>query len=111
MQNETYTFTVIAFDNGKPENFNSTATVILSIFSPDNHFNPVLNQSNYVVFVDENDEDGAPMEQVLLHFTVADEDEVGSPASEIGEAELIGVDAVYFTVELTGPNSGIIKTK
>ncbi len=110
-QNETYVFTVIASDNGKPESFNSTAEVTLVVFSPDNHFNPVLNQTIYEATVDENDGDPGPQEQVVVYFSVSDEDLVG-PASQIGEIELIGVDAVYFTVEQIGTtNSGVVKTK
>ncbi len=104
-------FTVVAMDNGYPESNNATVMVTIEVFTPDNHFNPVLNQTTYEASVDENDQDSTPGEQVVLYFSATDEDRTGSPANRLREAELIGVDAIYFTVELTGSNSGVVKTK
>ena len=49
MQNITYVFSVVATDNGSPETRNASEEVTIVIFSPDNHFNPVLNQEEYEV--------------------------------------------------------------
>ena len=48
-QNITYTFTVVATDNGSPETRNASAEVTIVVFSPDNHFNPVLDEEEYEV--------------------------------------------------------------
>ena len=104
-QNTTYTFTVVATDNGQPETRNSTVEVVIIVFSPDNHFNPVLTQASYVGSVREND----PAPVTVVSFTVTDEDEVG-PASEIGSVTLQGSDAQFFEALKTGPNSGEIRT-
>lgn len=47
----TYTFMVVATDNGLPETKNATEEVTIIIFSPDNHFNPVLDEEDYTVGV------------------------------------------------------------
>lgn len=105
-QNTTYTFTVVATDNGQPETHNSTVEVTIIVFSPDNHFNPVLNQTSYVGSVPEND----PAPVTVVWFTITDEDEVG-PASEIGSLTLQGSDAQFFEALKTGPYSGEIRTR
>ena len=40
---------MIATDNGQPESKNVTANVMVVVFPPDNHFNPVLDESEYEV--------------------------------------------------------------
>ena len=105
-QNTTYTFTVVATDNGQPETRNSTVDVTIVVFSPDNHFNPVLNQTSYMGSVPEN----APAPVTVVWFTITDEDEVG-PASEIGSLTLQGSDAQFFEALRTGPYSGEIRTR
>lgn len=49
LQNITYTFTVVATDNGSPETKNTSAEVTIVVFSPDNHFNPILDEEEYEV--------------------------------------------------------------
>lgn len=105
-QNTTYTITVVATDNGRPETHNNTAVVTIVVFSPDNHFNPVLDRTSYTGRVDEND----PAPVTVVQFTVTDEDQVG-PASEISSLTLQGSDAQFFEAVQTGPNSGEIRTK
>ena len=105
-QNTTYTFTVVATDNGRPETRNNTADVTIVVFSPDNHFNPTLDQTSYTGQVTEND----PAPVTVVRFTVTDEDRVG-PASEISSLTLQGSDARFFVAVQTGTNSGEIRTK
>lgn len=96
---------MVATDNGQPETRNSTVEVMIVVFSPDNHFNPVFTRTSYVGSVPEND----PAPVTVVRFTVTDEDEVG-PASEIGSVTLQGSDARFFEAVKTGPNSGEIRT-
>lgn len=73
--------------------------------SPDNFYNPILNQTSYTGAVDENSLPGI----VVVWFTVFDSDE--GPASQIGQLHFIGSDTQYFVAEITGPNTGLIRTK
>ena len=98
--------TVVATDNGMPEPFNATVNVIVTVVSPDNFFNPVLNQTVYTATVDENRAPG----EVIISFTVDDDDEPG-PAAEIGQLLFFGSDTQFFVAEITGPNTGQIRTK
>jgi len=75
------------------------------VVSPDNFFNPVLDQDVYNISFPEN----SPILSSVLNFTVTDMDSTG-PASEIGEATLFGADGL-FAVSVTGPNSGEISNK
>ena len=104
-QELNYTLTVVATDNGQPEPFNNTATVLIEVFSPDNFFEPVLDRVAYTGSVEEN----AATNFTVVSFTVSDGDLIG-PASQIGAAQLIGTDAALFNVFVTGPNSGVIVT-
>ena len=106
MQSRSYVVTVVATDNGMPEPFNTTVDVVVTVVMPDNHFNPVLNQTSYTATVDEN----RPPGDVIISFTVEDNDEPG-PAAEIGQLVFLGGDAQFFVAEITGPNSGQIRTK
>ncbi len=99
-------FTVVATDNGQPEPFNATAQVTIMVFSPENFFDPVLDQTAYNVTLDENRAAGS----VVLAFTVTDADRSG-PAAEVGTATILGSDAQFFSVNVTSPNSGIITSK
>jgi len=103
---QNITFTVAAEDNGHPETFVATAEVTITVVSPDNFFNPELDQMNYVATLDENE----PSNTTVLRFTVTDDDTVG-PASEIGVATITGIGSELFTVVKTGPNSGEIRSK
>ena len=105
-QELNYTVTVVATDNGLPENFNATATITVFVYSPDNFFSPVFDQPSYSGVVDED----TPAGFDAVSFTVTDGDQVG-PAAEIGRIILSGVDAELFETEITGPNSGTISTK
>lgn len=96
---------MVATDNGRPENFNSTATVIIFVFSPDNFFSPVFEEASYSGIVDENTTAGFE----IINFTVTDGDLVG-PAAEIGRIILTGNDAQFFEHEITGATSGVIRT-
>ena len=89
-----------------PEPLNATADVTITVVSPDNFYNPILNQSRYAVTINENQLPG----DVIVWFTVFDSDQVG-PASEIGQLFLIGSDAQFFIAEITGTNTGQIRTK
>ena len=97
---------MVATDNGSPQNFNSTVEVIITVLSPDNQFSPVLNAPSYTGEVDENRAPG----DVIVSFTVTDGDQFG-PASQIGRLDLLGGDADLFVAEITGSNSGVIRTK
>ena len=73
------------------------------LFSPDNDFSPVLDQTAYVGALDENSDVGS----TVLTFSVTDGDRSG-PAAEIGEATIVGDDAEFFRVNITSPTTGII---
>ena len=107
LQNMTYTLTVIATDNGQPDHFNTTAQVTVVVFSPDNHFNPELDQSSYDATVVE----GNATEQVVVMFTVTDLDRIG-PASELSAVELLGDGRELFNAEIIpGTNTGRVTTR
>lgn len=76
------------------------------IVSPDNFFRPELDQSNYMVRLDENEPTGS----VVLMFTMSDADRFG-PASQIGQIFILGSDAQFFNASATGLNSGVILSK
>lgn len=103
---QTYIVTVVATDNGRPQSLNATVNVTISVVSPDNYFNPILNQTSYTATINENRSPG----DVIVSFTVFDSDEPG-PAAEIGQLLFIGSDTQYFVGEVTGPNTGRIRTK
>lgn len=89
-----------------PEPLNDTATVTVTVVSPDNFYNPRLDQDSYTATVNENSLPG----DVVISFTVDDDDEPG-PAAEIGELLFIGSDTQFFIAEITGPHTGQIRTK
>ena len=99
-------FNVTATDNGFPQAMNSSVRVTLSVFSPDNHFSPMLDQTTYKGSVDEN----TASEAIVLNFTVLDADPV-QRASEIGNLVLFGDDSTYFSAQKTGPHTGVLLTK
>ena len=103
---QAYTITIVATDNGMPEPLNTTVDVTITVESPDNFYNPILNQTSYVATVDENRSPG----DVIVWFTVFDSDQQG-PASQIGQLFLIGSNAQFFIAEITGSNNGRIRTK
>lgn len=98
--------TVIATDNGQPETKNSTAMVTITIFPPDNHFNPVLDKQSYTGYLDENSPPGTS----ILTITATDADLVG-PASTIEQFILEGINSQYFYVENLGNNTAILRSK
>ena len=81
---------------------NSTAEVTIMLFSPDNFFNPELNERAYIATLDENSAAGS----TVLIFSVTDAD-LG-PASELGSATILGSDAEFFRVNVTSSDTGII---
>ena len=103
---QNYTITAVATDNGMPEPLNTTVDVTIAVVSPDNFYNPILNQTSYAATVNENQLPG----DVIVWFTVFDSDQQG-PASRIGQLFLIGSDAQFFVAEITGTNRGQIRTK
>ena len=103
---QSYIITVVATDNGRPEPFNASVEVTITVESPDNFYTPILNQTSYTATVSEN----RPPGDVVVSFTVDDSDEEG-PASQIGQLFLIGSDAQFFVAEITGPHTGQIRTK
>lgn len=103
---QNISFTIVATDNGEPDPFSSMVAGTVMVVSPDNFFNPVLNQPVYNVTLMEN----APINSSVLNFTMTDMDAPGL-AAEIGMATIFGPDANFFTVTVTGPNSGEITTK
>lgn len=96
---------MVATDNGQPENFNSTASLILIVFPPDNFFSPVLDETTYRGSVDENSAPGV----VVVSFTMTDGDQFG-PAAELNRVILSGSDDGLFEAEITGTNTGVIRT-
>ena len=105
LQNATYTITVVATDNGQPKNFNSTTSLVIIVFPPDNFFSPVLDETTYQGTVDENTASGV----VVVSFTMTDGDQFG-PASELNRVILSGSDNSFFEAEITGTNTGVIRT-
>lgn len=105
MQNASYTITVVATDNGQPENFNSSTTLTILVFPPDNFFSPVLDETLYEVSVEEN----SPVGTDVAVFSVVDGDQIG-PAAEISTVILSGADSDLFEATITGPNTGVIRT-
>ena len=99
-------FNVTATDNGFPQAMSTSVPVTLSVFSPDNHFSPMLDQTTYTGSVNENIDPGF----IVLNFTVTDADPVPR-ASEIGELVLFGDDSVSFSAQQTGPHTGVILTR
>ena len=95
-----------ATDNGSPETRNTSVSAIITILSPDNHFNPELDQSSYSGDIDE----GVPAGAIVVNFTVIDEDPAPDAAG-IGALMLLGSDSQYFTAEMTGTNTGVLRTK
>ncbi len=96
---------MVATDNGRPENFNATATVTIFVFSPDNFFSPVFEEPSYSGVVDED----TAASFTVIYFMVTDGDLLG-PAAEIGRIILTGNDAQFFEAEITGATSGVIRT-
>ena len=103
---QVYAITVVATDNGMPEPLNATVDVMITVVSPDNFYNPILNQTRYSATVNENQLPG----DIIVSFLVFDSDQQG-PASRIGQLFLIGSDAQFFIAEITGDNTGQIRTK
>ena len=101
-----YTIKVVAMDNGMPESLDAAVDVTITVVSPDNFYNPILNQTRYTATVDENRLPGDD----IVWFTVFDSDQQG-PASEIGRLFLIGSDAQFFIANITGTDTGLIRTK
>lgn len=99
-------FNVTATDNGFPQAMSTSVQVSLSVFSPDNHFSPMLDQATYKGSVNENIEP----EAIVLNFTVIDADPVPR-ASEIGKLVLFGDDSAYFSAQKTGPHTGVLLTR
>ena len=80
--------------------------VTITVIKPNNFFNPILNQTVYRASIEEGNQIGA----VLFGFSVTDADAPG-PASQVKSATLFGGDAQYFSVNLTGSNSGVVIAK
>lgn len=95
----------VATDNGVPESFSTTVDVRLTVRQPENFFSPELDQASYTVAINED----LVNNSIVLDFTVTDFD-VG-PSSEIGQATILGSDSEFFTVTVTGTNSGQIRTR
>lgn len=55
-------------------------------------------------------EENAEAGDVIVSFSITDGDQ-SIKASQIGEVQLIGVDSVFFTTEITGSRTGQILTK
>ena len=53
--------------------------------------------------------ENVPAGEVALMFTMTDGDQVG-PAAQLNRVILAGSDTEFFKAEITGPNSGIIRT-
>ena len=98
-------FSVTATDNGSPQTMNSSILVMLTVFSPDNHFNPQLDRPSYTASLDENTSSGT----LVLNFSVTDDDPV-QQAAEIGNLFLVGGDSIYFEAVITGPQTGSLIT-
>ena len=96
---------MVATDNGVPENRNGTALVTVTVFSADNFFSPVLDQTSYEAEIAEGSGPGT----VVFQFQIEDGDRVG-PAAELGNVFLIGGDAEFFNFSITGPTTGEILT-
>ena len=101
-----YSLTVVATDNGLPENKNTTATLTIIVFPPDNFYNPVLDQQEYTGTIDENSNIGAS----ILTIVATDDDSPG-PASRIKTFVLLGDDAHLFYIENLMNNTGILRSK
>ena len=101
-----YTLTIVATDNGLPENMNTTATLTITVIPPDNFYNPVLDQQLYTATIEENSDIGTS----ILTIVATDDDSPG-PASKIEKFVLLGDDAHLFYIENLMNNTGILRSK
>ena len=90
----TYNFTVIAEDNGFDMRRTSTSQITLLLVDNTNHHSPVLDMDNYIVNVPEDTSPG----DTILTVTASDGDDSASPAGQIANFTLTGLDSIYFRV-------------
>ena len=98
-------FDVVATDNGKPFTESSTASVTITVNSPENFNNPVLGRSSYSGTLVESAPPGTP----ILTVTATDADASG-PAS-IVMFYLKGANAGLFSIENFNNNTALLRSK
>lgn len=84
---------------------NSTASVNITVNSPDNHFNPQLDQLTYTGNLDENSVTGT----TILTFSATDADVMG-PASDVN-FYLGGTNSNFFYIENFDNNTALLRAK
>jgi len=72
----------------------STAQFILTLVDNTNRHSPYLNQTNYTVFVAEDEQIG----HIIFTVTAHDGDDPATPAGQIANFTLTGSDSVYFRI-------------
>ena len=90
----TYNITVIAEDNGVDMRRTSTALVTLLLVDNTNRHSPMLDMEEYIVNVPED----TPFGNIILTVTASDGDDPNSPAGQIANFTLTGLDSIYFRI-------------
>ena len=90
----TYTFNITATDNGRPNNRTQYIEARVVVYSPENEFPPEFDQRTYMASVDE----GLPIGTSVLEFTITDDDGRVTPAGQISNITLNGVEADFFSI-------------
>lgn len=101
----SYTFEVIATDNGQPETMSSNASVTITVITPDNFHDPQLGNTSYTGSLVER----APIGTPILTVTATDAD-VSASASTV-QFFLTGTNAHLFTIENFNNNTALLKSK
>ena len=96
----TYNITVTAEDNGVDMRRSSTALVILLLVDNTNRHSPVLDMEEYNVNVPEDTNPG----DIILTVTATDGDDPASPAGQIANFTITGLDSVYFRIVQNATN-------
>ena len=99
----TYNITVTAEDNGIDMRRSSTALVTLLLVDNTNRHSPVLDMDEYNVNVPENTNPG----DIILTVTATDGDDPASPAGQIANFTITGLDSVYFRIVQNATNNFI----
>ncbi|XP_019851361.1 PREDICTED: protocadherin-16-like, partial [Amphimedon queenslandica] len=100
----SYTFDVIATDNGQPETMSSNASVTITVITPDNFHDPQLGNTSYTGSLVEKASIGTP----ILTVTATDAD-VSVSASSV-QFFLTGTNAHLFTIENFDNNTALMKS-
>ena len=89
-----YNITVTAEDNGFDMTRSSTSLVTLLLVDNTNRHSPMLDMEEYIVNVPEDISPG----DVILTVTASDGDDPASPAGQIANFTITGLDSSYFRI-------------